>query len=417
MLRGHWSLLKKFPAIILTTLLIGFFTGYGQTILLATFSPIFQSDLGIGNLEISSLYSISTFIAAIVAPLIGKRIDQHGAKTMMIALLLILAAGFSCMGMAQHLWTLGLGYFLVRGAGQAALGLTVTTFISKNFGQYRGRALVFPSIGRALCDGTMPILVVFMTQTQGISTTLFALAGSFLLAIVVVSLFMPQKASHPYFSENAAVEKVRAGSRVFNYNLKKSLRVFWVWPLFLASTTMPLVLTGLFFQQKALLEMKQWTQGIWASAFSLYAIAHIVFNFIAGVMVDKFSASRLIGWALFPFVCGMVALEMASNSTVLFAIFFLFGASVGLHANIKNAFFAELFGPLHLAEIKSASQALSMSSTALAPTVLAVVLAANIGFDDVLEFLVGYSSFALVCYALASYKLSSNKKFRPKSDV
>src|SRR5690606_9982036 len=67
----------------------------------------------------------------------------------------------------------------------------------------------------------------------------------------------------------------------------------------------PIVVTGVFIQQSFILEQKNWSPAWFASCFVAYGALHWLSSIASGVLVDRFSAQRVLLFTVVPLVAGM----------------------------------------------------------------------------------------------------------------
>lgn len=88
-----------------------------------------------------------------------------------------------------------------------------------------------------------------------------------------------------------------------------------------------LILSGFFFLQAQLAEEKGWLLSWVASTFVGYAVGVVVTALLAGPLIDRFGAVRLVPYKLPPLVLGLVLL--AGLDAPVMALVFMVCAGVG----------------------------------------------------------------------------------------
>ncbi len=106
---------------------------------------------------------------------------------------------------------------------------------------------------------------------------------------------------------------------------------------------------------------------------------------LAGSLVDRFGAQRVLPLATLPMALGLIALAIGGPAWVAFVYLGLTGVTTGLAATVGGALWAERYGVRHLGAIRAVAQAMMVISTAVAPITLGILLdmgmsAATIGF-------------------------------------
>jgi MFS family permease len=91
-----------------------FASGPGQSHTFSVFIGPISRDLGVGATAISSAYGLATLIAALGLPFIGRMVDRHGARKIMLAVVLFLGLGCIAFGFAPGIIWLALGFGVLR---------------------------------------------------------------------------------------------------------------------------------------------------------------------------------------------------------------------------------------------------------------------------------------------------------------
>jgi len=114
-------------------------TSPGQSYLVGRFNQSIEQALGISETTLSACYGVATFLAAIPLLYVGKLADRHGPRIVMGCSALALGAACWAIGFAQGPISLTVCYFLLRFAGQGALGLSASHSVAMWFERKLGR--------------------------------------------------------------------------------------------------------------------------------------------------------------------------------------------------------------------------------------------------------------------------------------
>ena len=125
---------------------------------------------------------------------------------------------------------------------------------------------------------------------------------------------------------------------------------------------LPFILSGFFFHQVHLAESKGWSLAWLASCFAGYAFGKVASLLIAGPMIDKLGAIRLL--PLLPLAPGIGALGFGAFRPSGMALVYLVGAgiSAGMWFITVSALWAEMYGVTHLGAIRAMGQAIFVLS-------------------------------------------------------
>jgi len=120
-----------------------------------------------------------------------------------------------------------------------------------------------------------------------------------------------------------------------------------------------------------------WTMSALASAYSVYAVCAVAANLGAGVLVDRFSARRMVGVFLGPLVLSCLSLAALDAAFGVYIFMGLLGVSSGLTLVLLGSLWAELYGVTHLGAIKAFGQSAMVFSTGLAPGAMGLAVDAG----------------------------------------
>ncbi|MCC5814076.1 MAG: MFS transporter, partial [Leptospira sp.] len=167
-----------------------FFSGFGQTFLIALYVPFLMKEFSLTNTEFGGFYSLATVISSILLSYIGKIIDYADLKRYTIASILIFLAALIVLGSANHIWIVILGLVGLRFAGQGLMSHISSTTISKIFTSTRGRALSVISIGYALSEGIFPGVIGSILSHFGWRIGFYMSAGMIGLVLLPLVFFL-----------------------------------------------------------------------------------------------------------------------------------------------------------------------------------------------------------------------------------
>lgn len=171
-----------------------------------------------------------------------------------------------------------------------------------------------------------------------------------------------------------------------------------------ASVAVPFIVTALFFHQGAITALKDWSLEEFARAFISYGAGHFLSLLLAGILIDRLGAQRLLPLALVPLLCGLLVLGLSGANWIPWLFLGLLGLSQGAINATLGALWPERYGVRHIGAIRSVIQAIMVLSTAVAPVALGMALDAGIGIGGVVALLAAYTavSAALAAAARAS---------------
>ncbi len=161
--------------IVAAAVLIGFLTtglsGYANGILL----PQLADALAEGSRgQISIGFSISTFLAALISPWVGRHADNHSPRRVLLLGVGLIALSYVGIASAQSIWQFYLAKGVLFGAGIAMAGPLVRNLIVAHwFERMRGRALGFSVLGASIAGVVLPLILNEMVNELGWRTTVY----------------------------------------------------------------------------------------------------------------------------------------------------------------------------------------------------------------------------------------------------
>jgi len=150
------------------------------------------------------------------------------------------------------------------------------------------------------------------------------------------------------------------------------------------------LITALFFHQATIADAQGWSLSWLASSFVAFAAGHVTGLLLAGTLVDRFGALRLVRVFPLPLIVGIALLAVGNHPWIAPLYLLLAGLSVGATGPISSALLAELYGTRRLGAIRSLAYAAAILMTALAPVRAGLLLDAGISVTDLSLSFAGY---------------------------
>ena len=160
LIRSEWRFL-------LFGFLLTFWSSPGQTFFISLFSGELRADLGLSDGEFGAVYSLATLASAIVMVWSGSLVDRVDLGRFARWAVCGLAAGCLVVSFSNGIWMLIVGIFLLRQMGQGLMSHSSSTAMVRYLHRDRGKASALASMGYAVSEAVMPILVVTMIALVG----------------------------------------------------------------------------------------------------------------------------------------------------------------------------------------------------------------------------------------------------------
>ncbi len=126
---------------------------------------------------------------------------------------------------------------------------------------------------------------------------------------------------------------------------------------------------------------------------------------IAGTLVDKYGAKRLLAYFMLPLISGLAVLAYFNQSWSAMLFMTLFGLGIGASGPVINALWAEVYGTEHIGAIRSMMTSLMILSTAAAPWIFGLFI--EMGWSDKSFF----GMLAVVMVVVALMVLPAQRSF------
>lgn len=346
-----------------------FWGNFGQSFFISWYGTPIQESLGISASRYGAIYSAATLASGLLIMLSGGLIDRWPLRRFMRVAALGLFAACVLMASVRHEAVLLVALFMLRFCGQGLLPHMAQTTMGRYFQVNRGKALSISASGVPGGEIVLPVLAVMLIGWLGWQCSWWVIAAA------VLVLYLP--ASHALLGRSRFEEEQLPGRRdgaVPDAGRREMLRDYRFWLALPAILMGPFIITGVFIQQGYVLSEKGWSAEWLATCFILYGIVHWLSSMLVGVLIDRFSARRLLRWMLLPLVLAMLSLASLEGQWVAVLFMLFLGMTIGTVNTVSGALWAEVYGTGRLGSIRSLIAALMILSTAAAPVLLGVLI-------------------------------------------
>ena len=400
---GYFSFIRAEYRFLLFGFLMMGLSNFGQTFFIALYSAYFRETFALTNTQFGGIYSAVTLASAVCLLYSGKLIDRWRLSVFAGATLIGLALACLFIFMANELWLLALGLFMLRQFGQGLSSHTGMTATSRAYQKNRGRATALVQLGYAGFEGFFPVMAITLMALFGWQHS-WLVFGVF-LALVALPLLMFLSRFEPLLKEK--VGNLPTGS-VDRSHVLRDRRFYLVLPLYVAP---PFLLTGMFFHQIVLADERGWSLALLASAFSLYAGMKIAASLVSGIVVDRITALRALPFSAIPLILAFASLLLPPDTFGIYAPFVylgLCGLNLGIIGPVSGGLWPELFGTEHLGAIRSLTSPIAIFATAAAPVLFGAVIDAGFDFHAIAFGCAGLVSLAALFAFAAGRDTFSN---------
>jgi len=365
--------------LVVFSFLMALYSSFGQTYFIGVFGPQIQDEFGLSHTLWGSIYLAGTLTSALLMPFTGALIDRFSLSGYALVVGLALLAACAYISIVAGPVMLVLAIFLLRHSGQGLASHISITSMARYFDRERGRAIAVASLGYSVGEAVLPFLAVLLIAMVGWRWTYGSAAiliGVTLIPATIWLLSNHDRFHRRYLSqlsakENPAVPQLVSWTRA---QVLRDLRFYVMGPGILSS---PMIVTAFFFHHLNVAQAKGWS-GEWITGtYIFYALAGIITVLLAGPLVDRFRAVRVIQVMLIPLVGACLMLAVADHAFWVIPYMVMMGIHTGLIHTSASALWAELYGPKYLGAIKSLYLALMVFASAVGPVVMGMLMDAG----------------------------------------
>lgn len=398
--------LRADPRLLVFGIVTSFASSFGQTYFIALSGGEIRAAFDLTHGSYGAVYSAATLASAAALVWTGKLIDRIDLRLWTAAIVFGLAAACALMSVVESVALLVVTIFMLRHFGQGLLSHTSATSLARYFAQGRGRAVGLAGMGYPLGEALFPAAAVALMVWAGWREMWLVCAGVMLLGFLPtqLGLLTGHGARQARFQERveaeAAAEAQAArdrptGVRGPNWTRPEVLRdprFYLVLPAILAPS---FIITGIFFHQVHIVEVKGWSLGLYSAAFIAYAAATAPAGILYGAVIDRIGAARALPYFLPFMVIACLVLALSDHWLAMWVFMIFGGANAGMTQTMGSALWAEVYGVRHLGAIKALTTALMVFSTAASPVILGALIDAGVAVQTLLFLCAGYAALGV----------------------
>ncbi|MEQ8653512.1 MAG: MFS transporter [Kiloniellales bacterium] len=373
--------------------LLALSSSFGQTFFISLSGGALRQLLDLSHGGFGGLYTIATAGSALVMLWAGGLADRPRLGPFAVWMLLGLVLACLTMATTASVWQLLLALFLLRVFGQGMLSHVGMTAMARWFERRRGRAISIASLGYPSGEALLPSLAVIVIALAGWRSLWFGAAVALTLFALPLLRFLMRH--EPL--DQAATAQAGSGAHLATSEWTRS-QVFRD-PLFLlllpGIVAVSFMITGVFFHQVLLVEIKGWSLSWWAASYPVYAVVTVASSLTAGWIVDRWSCKVLLGPYLLPMGLAFLLLSSGSSAGLALVFMLLAGFTTGANMVLMTALWAELYGTRHIGAIRGLVLGALVSASAASPGIMGWLVDVGVGLDR------QFSAFGLYTFAVS----------------
>jgi MFS transporter, OFA family, oxalate/formate antiporter len=349
----------------------------GQTVGVSVFLDRIVAELGLSRSLVSLMYTLGTLAGALALPFVGRFIDRRGPRVAVVVISALFALACLWMGFVGGAVTLLVGFTLIRGLGQGALGLVSIHVINIWFVRRRGFAVALAGIGMAAATALFPLLIEFLVTRFDWRQAYMILGG--LVAVTILPLggwlYREQPERFGLRPDGPTATSQETSLNELNYSAAQARRTLTFWLFTLGGVCVSALGTGLIFHHYSIMAAGGLERTAAATMFVSFGFVMAAANFVTGVLMDRVAPRFLLSLMLMFLVAALLLASRVSSPEMVLGYGGVLGIMQGMQGAILAVVYAHYFGRRHIGAIKGLAQTITVAGTALGPLVFAL------GFD------------------------------------
>ena len=353
---------------------IGMFaSGPGQTYAISLFVDPMMEDLGWSRTTVSGLYTAGSLTAAALMFLVGRLLDQYGARAVLLIVVILFGLALLYMSTVSHTLHLYAGFAAIRFLGQGSLTLIPTTLVALWFVRHLGKVMALNSLGMVASQAAFPPLVHLLITAFGWRNAWVALAIFVWALLLLPSMLLVRRSpesvnllpdgKHQQFDHQSP----SPGNREGNFTLVEAIRTRSFWLLMFAGGSPSLISTGLMFHHVSVMDSRGLDVVVAAFALSVIAPGALLGIVLAGFLCDKFSNRYVLAVCQIILAFAMLLILVMDGTWQAILYGFFLGLVTGGLMTTVAVIWPNYYGREHLGAIRGVFISGSVFFAALGP--------------------------------------------------
>ena len=390
--------------VIIFGFIFTFFSSFGQSFFLGLFNSSIRETLSISHGQFGSIYATATLLSSFILIWVGKKIDDINIFKFALFVILLLSFSSFLFSKISSITFLFFAIFLMRFSGQGMMSHTATTTISRYFTKSRGKALSIGWFGLSTAEFIMPVLIVYLLSIYAWQNIWFTISISILIFLPIITYFLVKnlnfESREPSNENKDEIKNIKEWKRI---EVIKDYRFYIICMNMLA---MPWIATGVFVYQSFIIESKGWGEFVIAQSFMVYSILSVATLLIAGFLIDKFTARKLLIYMNIPLLIATIIIMFFDQSYSAFVFLGLIGISNGLANVLGSATWAEVYGVKYIGSIKALTTALMVFSTAFGTALFGFLIDIDYSIEQIALVGASFISLSIISLLLIKHKIN-----------
>lgn len=306
------------------------------------------TEFGWARAQISVVLAIIAVAGAVLIPLAGRYADRHGARRMLIAGNMALAAGVASLAFLNgSLTQFYISYTWIAIAGAIPCTAVIAKLVSDWFHTSRGAALGFTSgVGNAVGATLFPAVAAAMISQFGWRDAYLAIAALTVGIGFPTMVFLLREAPrHERSIEEVATDDTDGAT------LAEALRSTTFWLVLATVAAGGGCLTAIFSHVVPILAERGVGLGTATTVVGVFALVTALWQVGSGTLLDKVSSPRIVVPMYLASVAGLAVIEFGSGLPAWLIGGALLGVGLGTQYGTMPMLVARYFGLRHFGVI------------------------------------------------------------------
>ena len=306
------------------------------------------TEFGWARAKISIVLAIVAVAGAILIPLAGRFADRHGARRMLIAGNMALAAGVASLAfLTDSLTQFYISYAWIAIAGAIPCTAVIAKLVSDWFHTSRGAALGFTSgVGNAIGATLFPAVAAAMISQFGWRDAYLAIAALTMGIGFPTMFFLLREAPR----HERSVEEVSIAD-TDGLTLSEALHTTTFWLVLATVAAGGGCLTAIFSHVVPILAERGVGLGTATTVVGVFALVTALWQVGSGTLLDKVSSPRIVVPMYLASVAGLAVIELGSGLPAWLLGGALLGVGLGTQYGTMPMLVARYFGLRHFGVI------------------------------------------------------------------
>jgi predicted MFS family arabinose efflux permease len=383
------------------------------------FYPAIVADLEGSSLLVAAGISVSNAVSGFIAPFIGRALDRHSLKHVMLLGAVVVSAGFLCLSRITSYWQ----YYLVLGSlfafglglmgGMASAKLVTNWFIGK-----RGTALGVATMGVSLSGLVMPTVATWLVSEVGWRGGFAVYSAGILVIVVPVVAWLvvtrPEDVGQRPDGESLEEQAARQAQPEVYWRARDVLRSRNFWFIALPFAAVFSALSAI------LIHVVPYAGDLGISGYragwvlSISAGAGVLGKLVFGRLIDGWDP-RYAVWTSFGMqIVGLLLMMQGEGYTGLVLGAVVFGFGMGGVVPLQGALCGMAFGRLSFGEVMGLMRPVQVPLHALGIPLAAWIHDTTGSFDLAFQIFVAVYALSAAAIALLRIPVSAPSGGKPR---